>query len=749
MSAKQYFRRISLKKQYVIKFVLLMLLPLLLVEIAFYAIHLRTIQDDAVDLWKYRLERAQDALDLRIKELFEIAVKVRNDNRLLISTMMMDPYLCTEIKGILHSHNAVNKLCDNIQIYYNDLNGVYSHEGYTQMQPLLYNKYGLNDENANGFNLLLNSTIQSTMCVFPGFSEEMLVFLYPLQYNNTRSHSILYFLIPIKEMQEMLEIYLKDDCDTIYIAILGEDGNAVWENFDGLSSALANCSIETENLNMQKLGAEEYAVFCENSRWNDWKYYCAVPMRTLISGTERQQVLIVQISIMVALLSVGMAVLLARDSYRPIRNLANSIGVEGTENELNGILTSIENTRVNFTHIQQLLDKNTPIIIDGVIEKFLNGRIDAGVCQRQLEEMGKSMMFPYYMVIAISVSPSENRLSISELHQTILQIAMDIDAENAHDLSIFYLERSYEEVILLIFNMAKEWDGVEHLETFVHKMTTTGILSQMEIGVGRTYNDFEKIIQSYMEAMIAMEHLRFLGNGAVETYDDAIQNDVSGIEPELKEKRMQMTQYIRQGNEKMAVDILNSIGHDLISQHKSYIFGRYAMSEVVNAVIRLAYEILPGNFDKDVEMVLNAHDMRHIMEGLSKLIINICTHIEKTHFDSSRKMGENMISYLAENFADPAMSLDMMAEHFNLSSYYVSRFFSQYAGVTFREYVSNLRIEYAKQLLRETDLPIKEIVIKIGYQDASTFNKRFKYVVGIPPGEFRAQCEAEKNLCIK
>lgn len=74
----------------------------------------------------------------------------------------------------------------------------------------------------------------------------------------------------------------------------------------------------------------------------------AVPMRILVSGTERQQVLIIQISIMVALLSVGMAILLARDSYRPIRNLANSIGVESAENELNGILTSIENTRMHF-----------------------------------------------------------------------------------------------------------------------------------------------------------------------------------------------------------------------------------------------------------------------------------------------------------------------------------------------------------------------------------------------------------------
>ena len=173
-------------------------------------------------------------------------------------------------------------------------------------------------------------------------------------------------------------------------------------------------------------------------------------MRILVSGTERQQVLIIQISIMVALLSVGMAILLARDSYRPIRNLANSIGVESAENELNGILTSIENTRMHFTHVQQLLDKNAPIIIDGVIEKFLNGRISGDVCQRKLEEMGKAMMFQYYMVIAISISTSEERLSISELHQTILQIAMDIDAENSRDLNVFYLERSSEDVILLI-----------------------------------------------------------------------------------------------------------------------------------------------------------------------------------------------------------------------------------------------------------------------------------------------------------
>ena len=39
MSAKQYFQKISLKKQYIIKFILLMLLPLLFIEIAFYTIH--------------------------------------------------------------------------------------------------------------------------------------------------------------------------------------------------------------------------------------------------------------------------------------------------------------------------------------------------------------------------------------------------------------------------------------------------------------------------------------------------------------------------------------------------------------------------------------------------------------------------------------------------------------------------------------------------------------------------------------
>ena len=169
---------------------------------------------------------------------------------------------------------------------------------------------------------------------------------------------------------------------------------------------------------------------------------------------------------------------------------------------------------MHFTHVQQLLDKNAPIIIDGVIEKFLNGRISGDVCQRKLEEMGKAMMFQYYMVIAISISTSEERLSISELHQTILQIAMDIDAENSHDLNVFYLERSYEDVILLILNMKKEWDGTEHLEMLVHKMTIAGILSQIALGVGRTYSDFEKVIQSYTEAMIAMEHLRFLGKSA-------------------------------------------------------------------------------------------------------------------------------------------------------------------------------------------------------------------------------------------
>jgi two-component system response regulator YesN len=94
-------------------------------------------------------------------------------------------------------------------------------------------------------------------------------------------------------------------------------------------------------------------------------------------------------------------------------------------------------------------------------------------------------------------------------------------------------------------------------------------------------------------------------------------------------------------------------------------------------------------------------------------------------------------SYIDSNYADPDISLSQVAAHVLLSPTYFSVVFSREAGETFVEYLTNVRIRKAIELLRSTSLTSSQIAYRIGYQNPRYFYSVFRKVVGQPPNEFR------------
>ena len=69
---------------------------------------------------------------------------------------------------------------------------------------------------------------------------------------------------------------------------------------------------------------------------------------------------------------------------------------------------------------------------------------------------------------------------------------------------------------------------------------------------------------------------------------------------------------------------------------------------------------------------------------------------------------------------------------------YLSKLFKQETGLTLTDYMIEIRIRKAKQLLKDApDLKIHEIGTEVGYPDPAYFNKLFKKVVGVTPNEYK------------
>ena len=97
---------------------------------------------------------------------------------------------------------------------------------------------------------------------------------------------------------------------------------------------------------------------------------------------------------------------------------------------------------------------------------------------------------------------------------------------------------------------------------------------------------------------------------------------------------------------------------------------------------------------------------------------------------------KEMVSYIQQNFTGK-ISLREFGEQFHLSEKYISRYFKEHFHITISQYVTYLRLEHAKQLLQDTDIPVTDVAMQSGYQNVSYFIRSFQKAYAVSPLKYR------------
>ena len=88
---------------------------------------------------------------------------------------------------------------------------------------------------------------------------------------------------------------------------------------------------------------------------------------------------------------------------------------------------------------------------------------------------------------------------------------------------------------------------------------------------------------------------------------------------------------------------------------------------------------------------------------------------------------------------DDTLSVKDISDHVFLSTSYVCTFFKNETGQTLNQYLTEYRMEKAKQLLKDARYRIADISSRVGYSDGNYFGKSFKKHCGVSPSEYREQ----------
>ena len=117
-------------------------------------------------------------------------------------------------------------------------------------------------------------------------------------------------------------------------------------------------------------------------------------------------------------------------------------------------------------------------------------------------------------------------------------------------------------------------------------------------------------------------------------------------------------------------------------------------------------------------------------------MVNACRAIRDQKEDQSNSAVKKAMLYIQENYSRD-ISLDDVSSQVNISPYYFSKLFKQETGGNFIEYLTEVRLRNARELLKDSGLSIKEICAESGYSDPNYFSRIFKKYEGVTPSEFR------------
>lgn len=106
--------------------------------------------------------------------------------------------------------------------------------------------------------------------------------------------------------------------------------------------------------------------------------------------------------------------------------------------------------------------------------------------------------------------------------------------------------------------------------------------------------------------------------------------------------------------------------------------------------------------------------------------------------DKQMQIIEKVMTYLKHNFMNYGLSLDSVSEILNMSPSYFSVLFKRCTGVNFIDYVTDLKIKAAQDLLRDPLRSAAEIAQMTGYESASYFTRAFKRKTGMTPTAYRS-----------
>lgn len=758
-------------KQYLLKYFItyfaVLIVPLLIGYI-YYASAYEIVYSDAINENNAILKQASSILEQRFEEADSMADQIVTNSNINAFQGIKDPfgypnsYSVIRTRNSLTNYNTSNKFVWNYFIFFNKSEMVMNNEiTYTYEQ--FYKRYmsikGIPYEK-------WYRSITENLCE-SGPSEEIEAELHNYTPSGTVGMTIVTYSKPLISYGQndgfVMLVINKKEISELLSSINTQNGGVTYiENKDGKIMTYFSgeeCDIQAIQASVNKsfTGLENTSEISINGkqmmvnyiRTNDdgFKYVAVQSKKVVLERANNLKLIIYVVLLISILLGTLISYYMAKRSAKPLQDILNNIQIsEISEDAFKNIKYTLSELGNNNSNLKRTIDEQIPILKTTFLTRLINGEFNS---QEEIEKIASCIRVNFedsvYCTVIFKFDTDLNNSDTLELTivNSFKQLLREILGRVVPDALISDMDE--QQLVMLVVYPAlqqKQLNAyVENMASRLKQEMPKNLFESLLISCGNIVDQLNDIPISFENAKLAFKINSANRHSNILWYAGTGNYTVNYYFP--TDLQTKLINNVKAGDKGTVKSILNTLfTKNFIESNLSPSLHKLFIYELLGIIIKLwnqigfddeeTYNYIISNTD-NIDKYSELKQIKIITDSYYMLCEIINGQSDKQYLNTNTQI----IEYINEYYHDCNISLASIAYRFNMNESYLSYIFKQQSGIKLSSYIENLRIEKAKELLRNTPLPISEIAIKTGYFSTNTFCRAFKRVTGINATTFR------------
>ncbi len=419
---------------------------------------------------------------------------------------------------------------------------------------------------------------------------------------------------------------------------------------------------------------------------------------------------------------------------------------------LKKIAAQIDKERKQLSDISKLreeLKSSEALIKKDFLNNLVHGSADTDTVMQKCSQLGISLISRYYKVL---ISRIESKTGNTKNQQEACSLLNSYSAAINEAVSFFH----HSNLLVCIFKGSTQSElddnSFRAAETISHIATKNDDCTVLT-AIGKTVEHLSQLKESYDDAKKILQINSKSQENRIISSDDLTETETGAEDALLDFKEgdplVDKLKYAGKGDIKAIIEESMSLIKKNPDQFS--VFASYLLVDLIFAVSKLV-EKLGGNIKELNPEILQRKFIDDAVSDEARFTKTLEQVLDfALEFRDSKMTGKygNVIlkakQFIEENYADQNTTLTSVAEAVCLSPNHFSAIFSQECKTTFIEYLTNVRLENAKRLMRETDMKGYDIAYECGFSDPHYFSYIFKKNTGLSPREYKLSTDGSPD----